>query len=62
MIDCIEYVNKFFNKLTTRAYSEMAKKAPWVWKRVYYGAEKGFISNISNVTNKIMSSKLNRSD
>ena len=31
MIDCMEYINKLFNKVTTTAYSELAKKAPWVW-------------------------------
>ena len=28
LIDCMEYVNKVVNKVTTKAYSEMAKKAP----------------------------------
>ena len=31
MIDCMKYVNKHFEKLTTAAYKEMAKKAPWAW-------------------------------
>ena len=60
MIDCIEYINKFVNKLTTTAYSEMAKKAPWAWKRVYYSAEKGILSKVSNTSNQLMSHKLGK--
>ena len=41
MVDCVEYVNKALNKVTTKAYSDMAKSAHWIWKKVYYGAEKG---------------------
>ena len=60
MIDCIEYINKVLNKLTTKAYSEMAKKAPWAWKKVYYSSEKGILSKVSNFSNKLMASKLNK--
>ena len=35
IIDCIEYINKYLNKVSTEAYKELAKKAPWAWKRVY---------------------------
>ena len=34
MVDCIEYINKYLNKVSTEAYKELAKKAPWLWKRV----------------------------
>lgn len=60
MIDCIEYINKVVNKLTTTAYSEMAKKAPWAWKKVYYSAEKGILSKVSNASNQLMSHKLGK--
>ena len=40
LVDCVEYVNKTLNKVTTKAYSGMAKNAQWIWKKVYYGAEK----------------------
>ena len=60
MVDCIEYINKIINKLTTTAYSEMAKKAPWAWKKVYYSAEKGILSKVSNTTNKLVSHKLEK--
>lgn len=58
LVDCIEYINHFVNKLTTTAYSEMAKKAPWAWKKVYYSAEKGLLSKVSNFSNHLMASKL----
>ena len=39
MVDCIEYINKALNKVTTKAYSDMAKNAHWIWKKVYYSAD-----------------------
>lgn len=57
-VDCIEYISKIINKITTGAYNQMAKKAPWAWKRVYFGSEKGFLSKISNGMNKLMAKKL----
>ena len=59
MVDCIEYVNKFINKLSTAAYREMAKKAPWMWKHVYNNSDSGVLSIISESSNKLMSRKLN---
>jgi len=60
MIDCIEYINKFVNKLTTNTYSAMAKNAPWLWGKVYFGADKGALRSISNYANTFMASKLNK--
>ena len=34
MMDCIEYINKFLNKVSTGAYKQMAKNAPWMWELV----------------------------
>ena len=59
MVDCIEYINKYVNKVSTEAYKELAKKAPWVWKHVYKSARNGPISHISTTTNRLMSYKLN---
>lgn len=59
MLDCIKYINKYVNILSTKAYTEMAKKAPWAWGRVYKNSEKGPLSKISNNSNKIMARKLN---
>ena len=60
MIDCMEYINKLFNKVTTTAYSELAKKAPWVWGYVYKKSEKGIIAKFSSDSNKLMAYKLNK--
>lgn len=58
MVDCVEYINKSLNKVTTGAYKEMAKKAPWAWKQIYQHSEKGTLSRISMTTNKFMALKL----
>lgn len=61
MVDCVEYVNKTLNKVTTKAYSDIAKNANWVWGKVYYGAEKdGPVSKITTGAQKVMSLKLNK--
>lgn len=36
MIDCMKYINKPLEKITTGAYREMAKKAPKLWGKVYF--------------------------
>ena len=58
MVDCIEYINKYLNKVSTEAYKELAKKAPWIWKQVYQKSKNGALSHISSATNKLMSYKL----
>ena len=58
-VDCIEYINKYINKVSTTAYKELAKKAPWAWKQVYKRSQNGALSYISNTTNRLMSYKLN---
>ena len=59
MVDCIEYINKYVNKLTTEAYKELAKKAPFLWKYVYKDSQKGPLATISTTSNRLMSHKLN---
>jgi len=58
-VDCIEYINKYLNKVSTEAYKELAKKAPWAWKQVYKQSKNGALSHISTATNTLMSVKLN---
>lgn len=58
IVDCIKYINKALDKVTTGAYKQMAKKAPWVWKKVYFNSEKGLLGKFSNGTNKLMAKKL----
>ena len=60
MIDCMKYVSKHIEKMTTAAYREMAKKAPKLWGKVYSGSQKGLLSKISKDSNKLMSSKLKK--
>lgn len=60
LIDCMEYVNKVVNKVTTKAYSEMAKKAPRTWGKVYWDSQKGPLAHISTASNKVLSLKLNK--
>ena len=60
MVDCIEYINKALNKVTTKAYSGMAKNAHWMWKKVYYGSEDGTFAKLNDKTQKMLSIKLNK--
>lgn len=60
LIDCMEYVNKYVNKVTTKAYSELAKKAPRTWGKVYWQSQKGPLAHISTTSNKVLSIKLNK--
>lgn len=59
MMDCIEYINKFLNKVSTGAYKQMAKNAPWMWELVYNQSKDGPLAKITNTSNKLMSRKLN---
>lgn len=58
MIDCMEYINKIINNITTKAYSGMAKKAPKVWGEIYKASKKGPIAGISRTSNRILAIKL----
>ena len=58
LIDCMKYVNVTIEKITTAAYREMAKKAPWAWGRIYADSQKGPLAHISSRSNKIMAIKL----
>lgn len=60
LVDCIEYVNKILNRVTTKAYVDFSKNARWLWKKIYYGSETGGLSKISNSLNRIMAIKLNK--
>ena len=60
LIDCIKYVNKTIEKMTTKAYNEMAKKAPWAWGRIYSDSQKGPLAHITSRSNKFMAIKLLR--
>lgn len=58
IIDCIEYINKVLNKVTTGAYKEIARKLPSLWGKVYSNSQKGILGHVSSRTNKVMAIKL----
>ena len=58
MVDCIQYVNKILNRVTTGAYNQMAKNAPSMWGRIYANSQKGVFAHISSRANKMMAVKL----
>ena len=60
LIDCMKYVNKTIDLITTHAYESMAKIAPWVWGKVYSKSESGPIAHISNNSNKLLALKLHK--
>lgn len=60
LVDCIEYINKILNKVTTKAYTDFSRNARWIWKQIYYSSENGGLSKVSNYINKIMANKLNK--
>ena len=58
LIDCMKYVNKAFEKISTTAYKEMAKKMPWAWGKIYSSSQKGPLAHISSKANCFMAIKL----
>lgn len=58
LVDCIEYVNKFFNKISIKTYDKLTRRMPIIWKGVYYGSETWGIQKVTSNTNKIFSLKL----
>lgn len=60
MVDCVKYINKALDKVTTTAYKEVAKKVPWVWGKVYNKSKSGPLAHISSKSNSIMAIKLKK--
>ena len=58
LIDCMLYVNKPINAISTTAYKEMAKRFPWVWGDLYNHSSKGPLARISSTSNNLMAKKL----
>lgn len=58
LIDYMKYINKAIEKISTEAYKEMAKKAPWAWGKVYSHSQKGAFAKLSSKTFNLMSLKL----
>ena len=60
MLDCMEYISKTINKVTTKAYSGLAKNAKWAWGKIYYNSSKGPLFSITNNSQKLLALKLNK--
>lgn len=60
LIDCIKYINKTIEKVSTAAYRGMAKKAPWAWGKIYSDSQSGPLAHISSRANSFMAIKLLR--
>ena len=60
LVDCMMYINKVVNGVSTRIYNKITTNTPWLWKKVYYNSKKGILSKISNGSNKLMAKKLVR--
>ena len=58
LVDCMKYVNKTIERVSTAAYRSMAKNAPWVWGKMYNDAKKGPLVHISSRANSVMAIKL----
>ncbi|MCI8641344.1 MAG: hypothetical protein HFJ59_05715 [Clostridia bacterium] len=58
LIDCMKYVNKPIEKITTATYIKMVKKIPWAWGKIYTDSQKGPLAHISSRSNKIFAIKL----
>lgn len=60
LIDCMKYINKPIEKITTTAYNEMAKRAPWAWGKIYSDSQKGPLAHITTRSNQVFAIKLLR--
>ena len=58
MFDCMKYINKGVEKITTDIYASMAKDMPSAWGAVYALSNNGPVFHISNFNNKVMAFKL----
>ena len=60
LIDFMDYISKAINKVTTKAYTDIAKNANWIWGKIYYATEKGAVLKISSGAQKALSLRLNK--
>lgn len=58
MIDCVKYVNKAIEKVTTKAYKVTSENIPWVWGRVYKNSKKKTITSLTSKSNSFFAIKL----
>ena len=60
LLDFMNYISKAINKVTTKAYTDIAKNANWIWGKIYYATEKGAVLKISSGAQKALSLRLNK--
>jgi processive 1,2-diacylglycerol beta-glucosyltransferase len=58
LVDCVNYINKGIDKISTGAYKSITRNAPAVWGEIYKLAKDGPIANISATIGKQMSRKI----
>jgi len=58
MIDCVKYINKNIDKISTDAYKKITTNTPLLWGELYKLAKKGPLSDMSEGVGKILSRKI----
>ena len=56
-IDCVEYINKSINKISTSAYKSIILKTPMLWGQVYKLLKNDTILDITQFSNRFMAKK-----
>lgn len=57
-IDCVEYINKSINKISTSAYKSIILKTPMLWGQVYKLLKNDTILDITQFSNRFMAKKI----
>lgn len=57
-IDCVEYINKSINKISTSAYKSIIIKTPVLWGQVYKLLKNDTILDITQFSNRFMAKKI----
>ena len=57
-IDCVEYINKSINKISTSAYKSIILKTPKLWGQVYKLLKNDTILDITQFSNRFMAKKI----
>ena len=57
-IDCVEYINKSINKISTSAYKSIILKTPKLWGQVYKLLKNDTILDITQFSNRFMPKKI----
>ena len=57
-IDCVEYINKSINKISTSVYKSIILKTPVLWGQVYKLLKNDTILDITQFSNRFMAKKI----